>query len=160
MATKLDLSFISDGFWWGKLTHNDPLVTWSCEVTWQIENLISSLPQTLWPPNMVGWELMVRGTHLWSHMILWQRNTSSLTRPMAMKIGNLVTYGEVNAPRKWHIPPTNWSRDKLKANYFFLQMAYDQQTLQGTDIWWGKAFNQVTRLWSHDHKRSRVNLKT
>ena len=63
----------SDDLLRGKLIHNDPLITWSFEVLWQIENLISSVPQAPWPPNMAGWELMVKGTHLWSHRILWQR---------------------------------------------------------------------------------------
>ena len=35
-------------------SHN-PLNTWSCEVTWQIKNILSPLPQYLWPPNLAGW---------------------------------------------------------------------------------------------------------
>ena len=52
------------------------------------------------------------------------------------------------------------SRDKLKTKCFFLQKTYDQQTLQGADVWWGEAHNEIARLWSRDPKRSRVNLKT
>ena len=52
------------------------------------------------------------------------------------------------------------SRDKLKTKYFFLQKTYRQQTLQGADIWWGEGHNEVVQLWSRDHKRSPVNLKT
>ena len=52
-----------------------------------------------------------------------------------MKLGKLVTYGEVNAPMKSHTPLTICSRDKLKTKYFCLQKAYRQQTLQGVDVW-------------------------
>ena len=71
MATKLDRVVTYDE---GNspIMSDDPLITWSREVTWQIENLISSHLQGLWPPNMTSWELMVRGTPLWSHTILWQ----------------------------------------------------------------------------------------
>ena len=102
-------------------TYNEgnPLTTWSHEVMWQIENLISVLLQDLWPPNMTGWGFMVRGAHLWSHMILWQRgdlwsrdrlkrNISSLARLMFIKFGKLVIFGEVNAPMKSHVPLTTW----------------------------------------------------
>ena len=32
--------------------------------------------------------------------------------------------------------------------------------MQGADMWWGEAHNEVARIWSRDHKRSRVKLKT
>ena len=50
---------------------DDPLIMWSCEVTWQIETLISPLPKDLWLPNMADWEQMVKGTLLSSPQILW-----------------------------------------------------------------------------------------
>ena len=31
---------------------DDPMITWSREVTWLIQSLISPFPQGLWPPNM------------------------------------------------------------------------------------------------------------
>ena len=32
--------------------------------------------------------------------------------------------------------------------------------MQGADMWWGEARNEVARIWSRYHKRSRVKLKT
>ena len=32
----------------------DPLITWSREIDWQINSLISPIPQSLWPPNLTG----------------------------------------------------------------------------------------------------------
>ena len=65
-----------------------------------------------------------------------------------MKIGKLVTYGEVNAPIKSQI------------KYFFCQRTYGHKFLQSADTWWGKAYNEVARIWSRDHKRSGVKSKT
>ena len=52
---------------------HDPLITCSSEVMWQIKDKISSLQQGLQPPNLAGQQLMLRGTHTWSHMTLWSR---------------------------------------------------------------------------------------
>ena len=101
---------------------DDPLITWSHQATWQIENLVCPVLRGLWPPSMGGWGLIVRGTHLWSHIILWQpgdswsrdrlkRNISSLARLMAMKVVKLVTYGELNTPMKPHVLPNTWSHE-------------------------------------------------
>ena len=110
---------------------NSPIITlWSREVMWQIENLISPLLQGLWPPNMASSGIMVRETYLWSYMIHWQHSE--------------VTWGYV----------TN------KIKYFFLQKKYGHQPLQGADVWWGEAHDEVARLWSRDHKRSCIKLKT
>ena len=46
-------------------------------------------------------------------------------------------------------------RDKLKTKYFLLLKTHEHQTLQGAEVWWGKAPNEFVRLWSRDHK-SRV----
>ena len=101
----------SGHLWWRKLTHNDPLITWSREVTWQIENLISPLPQGLSPPNMAVWGLMVRGTYLWIHMTFWQRgelawghvtNWKQNRRRMATKFFRVLTYGEQKLMMKSH----------------------------------------------------------
>ena len=82
---------------------------------------------------------------------------------MAMKLGKLMNYGEVNAPIKhmsfWP-PGYIRSRDKLKTEYFNLQKTNCHQILQGADIWWGKAHNKVAKIWSRDHKRPRIKLDT
>ena len=62
----------TDNLWWGKLIRNDPLTRDHVKSRDK-----SILPQALWPLNMIGWKLMVKGIHQWSHK---------------------VTYGEVNAP--------------------------------------------------------------
>ena len=33
------------------------LITWSSEITWQTETIISPLPQCLWPQKLEGWGL-------------------------------------------------------------------------------------------------------
>ena len=42
----------------------------SCHVMWQIKNVISSLSQGLWTPNLTGRWLRMRGLHPQSHVIL------------------------------------------------------------------------------------------
>ena len=47
---------------------HDPLITWSCKITWQTKIVIFLLPQRLWLPNLVGRWLTLRGVYLQSHM--------------------------------------------------------------------------------------------
>ena len=73
--------------------------------------------------NLIGCTLMVRGTQLWSHMTLWPygyvcshgklKAWSSLTRPKVTKLGKLVTYGEVKAPKKSNVTQTISSREVM-----------------------------------------------
>ena len=56
-----------NGFYPWPFTH-DPLVTWSCEITWQTETVIYSLPHCLLPPNLPGWRLTLRGSY---HKVTW-----------------------------------------------------------------------------------------
>ena len=56
-----------NGFYPWPFTH-DPLVTWSCEITWQTETVIYSLPHCLLPPNLPGWRLTLRGSN---HKVTW-----------------------------------------------------------------------------------------
>ena len=37
---------------------------------------------------------------------------------------------------------------------------YDRQNFQDADAWWGDAHNKYVQLWSRDHKKLRVKLKT
>ena len=77
---------------------NDSMFTWSSEVTRQTKNIsikttpvatklgsrglarscdklkASPLLQCLWPPNLAGWWLAMRGYHPLSHMIFWSRD--------------------------------------------------------------------------------------
>ena len=56
MATKLGrmITYL-DGLL--SIKSNDPLITWSCEITWQTKNNLYPLLQCLWPPNLEGCNL-------------------------------------------------------------------------------------------------------
>ena len=69
---------------------------------------------------------------------------------MATKLEKLVAYGEVKEPKQKN------KKNKKK----FLQKMYDRQKLQDADAWWGDTHNKYARLWSSDHKKLRVKLKT
>ena len=43
----------------------------SCSST--TTNIISQLPQCLWPPNVAGWWLTIRGSHPKNYVTLWSR---------------------------------------------------------------------------------------
>ena len=43
-------------------SHN-PLITWSCEITWQTESIIISTPECLRQPNLTGCWLALRGLY-------------------------------------------------------------------------------------------------
>ena len=77
------------------------LITWSREVTRQIENLISPLPQSLWPSNMAS-----RATHLWNHMILWQRGdvwSHDKLKPWQ------ILFGKAYGNETWQVGELWWS---------------------------------------------------
>ena len=42
---------------------HEPLIMWSCKITWQPKIIVSALPQCLWPPNMASWWLATRDFH-------------------------------------------------------------------------------------------------
>ena len=46
------------------------LMTWFCEIMWQMKNTISPLLQCPWPPNVAGWLNAVRSFHPWHHIII------------------------------------------------------------------------------------------
>ena len=76
---------------------NEPLITCSCEITWQTKIIISPLWQCLWPPNVEVWWLTLRGSYPQSHMIiwwqvLWNHYISNTTIHMATKLDRMVTY--------------------------------------------------------------------
>ena len=93
---------------------DEPLITWSCEVTWLIQSLFCPFLLGLWPPNMRGCWLMVRrNLPMESHDPLkkcWKCNITCFSRPMAMKVVKMVTYGEVNVPIKSLVLLTTWLR--------------------------------------------------
>ena len=50
----------------------DPLITWSCDITWQTRN-VSPLPQWLWPQNLARWWFTMRVFYPLSHMTILSR---------------------------------------------------------------------------------------
>ena len=56
----------------------DSLITGSQEITRWTENIIATVLQGLWAPNLAGWWLMVTGSHPWGHMTTWLRTLARL----------------------------------------------------------------------------------
>ena len=89
----------------------------SCSST--TKNIVSPLPQCVWPPNLAGWLVIMRGSSPQSHMTLWSRgraasrdrlkHISTATVPMATKLGRMVTYRDWLLPIKSHGTLINWS---------------------------------------------------
>ena len=91
------------------ITSHDPLIMQSYEITWQIRNVISPLPQCLKPPDLAVWWLRVRGFHphsrttiIKSHDLYLVTNvrsrdklekTPNFTRFMTTKLGRMVASG-------------------------------------------------------------------
>ena len=46
---------------------HDPLIMWSCEIMWQAKTSISPLAHCLWPRNLLGWLLILKGSQRESH---------------------------------------------------------------------------------------------
>ena len=102
MTTKLSIvvSYV-DGKPCMKL--HDPLITYTCEVMWQIKNKIFPLLQGLWPPNLARWWWVIVGITLqWSCMTHWSlvylRSCHKLkikyllfSKCMATKLGRAMT---------------------------------------------------------------------
>ena len=50
---------------------DDDIITWFCEITWQTKNIISLLPQWLWPQNLAVWWLTLSNFYPKRHMTVW-----------------------------------------------------------------------------------------
>ena len=62
-ATTLPIWLPKLAGWWlttSLIKLHDPLIMWSCKITWQIKNVFSPLPQCLKPPNLGTWWLRKR----------------------------------------------------------------------------------------------------
>ena len=69
MATKLGrIVTYLDGLL--TIESHDPLITWSCEITWKSNITISPLPQSLYLPNLARWRLVMRDFYS-CYSILW-----------------------------------------------------------------------------------------
>ena len=73
MATKRGWLVTYHGGLLPTMSH-DPLIKWFCEMTWWTKIIISTLPQCLWPANLIGWwAIKSNGSWVtWSCEIRWQ----------------------------------------------------------------------------------------
>ena len=49
----------------------DTFVTWPSKITGLTKTIISPLPQSLWPLNLAGWWLTMKGSHSFTHGVTW-----------------------------------------------------------------------------------------
>ena len=91
------------------INSNDHIIMWFCEIRRQTKT-ISQLPHCLWPQNLAGWRLTLSDLYPQSDHIIKSPNplipiqflqcqvkyfsccTTTATRPMATKLGKVVTY--------------------------------------------------------------------
>ena len=107
-------------------------------VMWQIKNVISPVSQGLWTPNLASWWFRMGGLYPTCHVTHWshdhmtnqKRFISLFTRPLAPKLGRLLTQMRGSHPKSHvifkscgqvsnqirDISSTTWpSRCKIKA---------------------------------------------
>ena len=114
----------SDELWWGKLTHNDPLIIWSHVTNWKLNifpciSLMTTKHGRLGtydernPPTESHDPLTT-----WWYVATWQ--TKSVTHPLWQGLcpWKSVTYGKVNAPMKSHIPLTTSFRRHMASKLY------------------------------------------
>ena len=94
-------------------------------VTWQMKNVLSSLSQSLWSPNLASSWLKMRGSHPQGHVTLrhcgyvtnQKRYISTFTRPIEPKLSRMVTYDKGTLPAKsrdticLHIHKVQWPQN-------------------------------------------------
>lgn len=134
------------------MSHN-PLTMWSLGISWQMKNLVSSVPQGLWAPDMGDWSLIVRETLLWSHNSLWPRgHVCSRDKLKAQHILFVKTYGH----KTWHVGDLWWGKvtQKIKCHSDHAVM-WDHVTNLKRNISFCRCGEIKPKM-----KRSRVKLKT
>ena len=114
----------------------DTLITWSCEIPFQIKTFISPPTQCLWPPNMVRCWHTFRGLLIinsfnalimWSCKVTWQKHISATRVSMATKLGRMITYLDRLLPIKGYDPLITWFCDKPKLLYLQYHRIYGHQ---------------------------------
>ena len=116
------LSSLLKCLWFSKMSmSHDSLTQKSRAVTWQMKNGIFFLGQSLWPPNLAGWWVIMRGTHPYCHMTLWSRShMRSRDKPKAKyllfcKFNDLQTWQSMIHDEENSPIMTLWSRDHVKS---------------------------------------------
>ena len=140
---------------------HDPLITWSCEINWEIKDVLSSLPQCLWPPHWPGGDIQWRApthqiTWYFSHVVSWGQKWNTLYLYFQLindhQTLQVVTYYEGFAPTKSYDSLNKWSRKamwKIKKKNLHYDNAYGQYPSQDGNILQGAPAHKV--VWSLNH---------
>ena len=130
-----------------------------------MKNVISSLSEGLWIPNLAGWWLRMRGPHPQSHVtqdhvVLWQIKNVIYPHSQGSwppKIGRVLTQDEGTSPKKSRYTSILQSRDNSKTSYFLNHKACDLQTQHDEYLGWGvvtrkaKWHLDLKKLYLHFH---------
>ena len=129
---------------------------------WQTKITISLLPKSLWPPNLRGWWLTLKGCCLQSHIAIWSRSRersrdklkpliSTTTLRIATTRERMLTYLQRLPPVKLHgsLVTLSCKIVKLKLLCLHYYNAYSHGTWQVGDFPWGVSLLIVTSLFNH-----------
>ena len=134
-----------------------------CKTTIFSGILLSPPPEFLWPANLAGWWLTMSRSYPFSHLILWLRGLprsrdkikttiSTLTLPMATKLGRIMTYLERLLARKSHVPLVMWSCKMTRQTKIIISPQPQCLWPRNLSWWWlrlrGSIFS-VTWLLNH-----------
>ena len=116
MATKWD-RMITYLEWLLTIKSNEHIITWSCKITWQNKIIIYTLTKCLWLSVLTRWGYTMKSFLQQSYPILSSRglgfscSITTTTRPMATKLGKVVTYYKKLQPNKSQNLLNTWSRE-------------------------------------------------
>ena len=119
MATQLG-RMVTYLMWLLPIRSHDHII-WFCKITWQRKIIIHPLMQCLWLSILTVWGSTIRSslkvTRSFDHVVLqghinyFSCCITNTTRPMATKLGKVVTYGKKLQPIKSHNPVNTGSRE-------------------------------------------------
>ena len=150
--------------WILPINSHDHIITWSCKITWQTKIIIYPLTQCPWLSILAAWGDTEWGipshkvTRPFDHVVYqgYVKYISwciiSNVRPMATKLGKVVTYSLRNFNTLSYTTLSTCGHvrsHKLKTLYPHHHNVYDHQTWLGGYIQWESSFWKVT--WPFDH---------
>ena len=149
------------------------LVKWYCKIRWQTKTVISPLLHCLWPRNVAGWWLTMRGSQSYRQMTLWSHplarscdKKKSLYHFHIPYSHRTWKYGDLTyvAPNQWSYPKfwprgLTTSRDKVKPVYLHYCNPQSYETWQDDDLPWGAPTQKSHNPWSRCLVRSSDKLK-
>ena len=117
------------------LKSHNAFITWSWEITWRAETIMSPIPQCVWQPNLfttcLQWLLLTIKSYntlfTWSRTVTWK--TKTITSPRNLGDGDLLWEAPAHKV-PWHFDHVILS-EKLKMLYLYYLDTYGQQTWQG-----------------------------